>query len=238
MPWNVVRRNTVDSTNEVAKELISGGAEPWTAIVAKKQVGGKGRYGRRWVSPRGGLYVSALVQEELSKIPLLSLAAGIAVVDALRSLGLSPTMKWPNDVLVDDAKVAGVLVEGLVRAETYWAIIGIGINTDIPLEELPPQLRGRATTLRHLLGMRVNNESLLAALLEALESLYPMPGTEGQVVSRYRDLCSTLGREVVVETSSGRVRGRAVEISPEGFLILETGEGERREIAEGSIVES
>jgi BirA family biotin operon repressor/biotin-[acetyl-CoA-carboxylase] ligase len=238
MRWNLIRRETVDSTNEVAKDLIARGAEPWTVVLADRQVEGKGRFGRKWSSPRGGLYASVIVQEDLSRLPLVSLAAGVAVVEALTPLGLKPTLKWPNDVLVEGAKVAGILVEGLVRPDAYWAVIGIGINSDVPLDDLPPQLTSRATTLRHLLGRRVDNESLLESLLKALRRWYPSPGKEMELLSRYRALCSTLGSDVVVETGSKRLRGRALDVSAEGLLILETETGERVEVSEGSILEA
>lgn len=235
MDWKVLRRDVVTSTNEVAKELVAEGTEPATVVVAAKQIAGRGRFGRRWASPRGGLYVSAILREELRQLPLLSLASALAVVDVLETRGLQATLKWPNDVQVGDAKVAGILVEGIVVAEGYWAVVGIGINSDVYVEDLPVDLEGPATTLRHELGRRVDNETLLADILAALEAR--LPGREGgaDLVARYKALCTTLGQDVTIRTAAGTLEGHAVDVDPQGFLILETPEGERVEVAEGTV---
>ncbi|MFQ5837745.1 MAG: biotin--[acetyl-CoA-carboxylase] ligase [Thermoplasmata archaeon] len=237
MSWNIIRLDTVDSTNEVAKILVSEGVESRTVVVAQKQVEGRGRFGRSWSSPRGGLYVSIIVREELSRLPLITLAAGVAVVQALQAAGLKATIRWPNDVLIRDAKAAGILVEGLVGPEAYWAIVGIGINSDFSLEDLPPQLRHQTTTLRHELGHRVDNEDLLEGLLKAFQRVYPVTGEQAAVVDLCRQLCSTLGKNVVVDTGSGIIEGRAVDIGPSGYLVVETKTGKRMDVAEGSILE-
>ncbi len=234
-PVRFVRHEVVDSTNEVAKALVAEGASPWTVTVAEKQVEGRGRFGRRWASPRGGLYLSVLLQDELSRLPIISIAAGLSVVDAFRSLHLEATLKWPNDVLVGGRKVAGVLVEGVVGPHEYWAIVGIGINSDFPKDALPSKLSADATTLRHELGRRVDNESLLQELVGSLRENYPAAGTEERVVARYRTQCSTIGREVRVKTRRGILEGRAVDVDTSGFLILETEEGKSVVVAEGSI---
>ncbi|MEE9236272.1 MAG: biotin--[acetyl-CoA-carboxylase] ligase [Thermoplasmata archaeon] len=236
MIGNIVRRDVVDSTNEVAKELVAEAVAPWTVVVAEKQVEGRGRSGRAWVSPRGGLYLSVIVQEDLQRLPMISLTAGVAVVDTLRDQALKATIKWPNDVLIGGAKVAGVLVEGIVGPQTYWAIVGIGVNSDFALEALPRQIRENATTLRHELGGRVDNELLLQSILDSFQSSYPAPGEERSVVARYNEVCSTLGKEVRVETNRGIVNGKAVEVGASGFLMLETKNGQRMELAEGSIL--
>ncbi|MFQ5920257.1 MAG: biotin--[acetyl-CoA-carboxylase] ligase, partial [Thermoplasmata archaeon] len=88
MSWKLVRRKTVDSTNDEAKALIVEGSAPWTVIVAEKQVAGKGRHGRSWASPRGGLYLSVILPQDLDRLPLLSMAASLAVVEALDAWGL------------------------------------------------------------------------------------------------------------------------------------------------------
>ncbi len=235
MSSRLVRRDVVDSTNEVAKNLVAEGTPPWTVVVANKQVEGRGRFGRRWVSPRGGLYVSVAVREDLDRLPIISLSAGLAVVDVLRELSLESTLKWPNDVLIRGAKVAGILVEGLVGPDAYWGILGIGINSNVPLERLPPEFAGRTTTLRHELSEEVDNELLLETLLSLLQRGYPAPGEEDRIVARYRGVCSTLGRWVKVETSQGILEGRAVDISPTGFLLLEAKEV-TVEVSEGIIL--
>ncbi len=225
----------MDSTNEVAKAVLAEGAAPWTVVVAEKQVEGKGRFGRRWASPRGGLYLSVILQEDLSRLPIISLVGGLAVVDALRALGVEATLKWPNDVLVGRAKVAGVLAEGVVGLEAYWAILGIGINSDFALDALPRRIRLETTTLRQELGKRIDNDALLETVLESLREDYPAVGAEKRAIARYREMCSTLGKNVTVETATGVVEGRASGVNDSGFLLVETKKGYVVEVADGSI---
>ncbi len=127
-------------------------------------------------------------------------------------------------------------MEGIVGAETYWAIIGIGVNTNVTLEALPEGLREGATTLRDALGEKVDNEALLKGLLDALTTAHPAVGKEEAVSRRYREICSTLGRKVKVETADGMLEGKAVDVDASGFLRLQTKEGVV-EVAEGTIVE-
>ncbi|MEE9267876.1 MAG: biotin--[acetyl-CoA-carboxylase] ligase [Thermoplasmata archaeon] len=231
----LIRRSVVDSTNEEAKTLIAEGAAPWTVVVADKQVAGKGRFGRRWVSPRGGLYLSVILQEALERTPLLSMAASLAVAEALEAWDLPVTVKWPNDVQVGGGKVAGILVEGLVGEEGYWVVVGIGVNSDIPRDKLPKQLDMPATTLRRELGRPVDNEELLLRLLAALRDQLRNLRDPSKVVQAYRDRCTSLGRDVVVQTREGVLRGRAMTIRASGALVLRRPSGEEVEVIDGTV---
>ena len=232
----LIRRTVVESTNEEAKTLIAEGAAPWTVVVADKQVAGKGRFGRRWASPRGGLYLSVILQESLERIPLLSMAASLAVAEALEAWDLPVSVKWPNDVQVGGGKVAGILVEGLVSKEGYWVVVGIGVNSDIPRDKLPRQLDMPATTLRHELGGPVDNEVLLRRLLSALRNLLK-DRDPSEVVQAYRDRYTSLGRDVVVRTREGVLQGRAVTIRESGALVLRRPSGEEVEVTDGTVRE-
>ncbi|MBV9004457.1 MAG: biotin--[acetyl-CoA-carboxylase] ligase, partial [Solirubrobacterales bacterium] len=154
-----VHFRVVDSTNERARELAERGAPHGTLVTAAEQAAGRGRQGRTWNAPRGRAILCSLV---LHKVPrLLPLAAGVAVAEVA---GADARVKWPNDVLVDGRKVAGILVEG--RPQEGWAVLGIGINVAVRPEELPPELRDRAGTL----GLEPDAiEPLLARLLGSLE---------------------------------------------------------------------
>lgn len=232
----IFRMDTVNSTNEVAKDLIAEGAEPWTVVVAVKQVEGRGRLGRRWVSPRGGLYVTIVNHEALERLPVVSLSAGISIAAVLDGEGITSSLHWPNDVFVGDRKIAGVLTEGLTDPPRYWGIVGIGVNSNSRRDDFPKELRGHVTTMRHELGREVDNDALLDALLGSLRDNYPSQGVEQEVLERYRRRCETLDQDVVIETSKGVVRGRAVDLNPAGFLIVETEGEERVEVAEGTVV--
>lgn len=234
-PWRVERFDAVESTNDAVKARVAEGEAAGLVVVAARQVAGRGRFGRAWASPRGGLYCSFLLKADLDRVPLITLAGGLAVRDALPPLDVSVGLKWPNDVLVDGGKVAGILVEGLVGPEGYWAVVGVGVNSDVPLERIPPRTEMRATTLRHVLGRRVDNPVLLDRILDRYRAHHPYPGQEGEVVDRYREACVTLGRDVVARTPQGTVAGRAVDVSDRGFLLLEMETGKRVEVAEASL---
>ncbi|MFQ5908184.1 MAG: biotin--[acetyl-CoA-carboxylase] ligase [Thermoplasmata archaeon] len=238
MAGRIVRRSVVDSTNDEAKALIAEGAAPWTVVVAEKQVAGKGRFGRSWASPRGGLYLSVVLPQELEKLPLLSMAASLAVAEVLDAWGLSVAVKWPNDVQVGNAKVAGILVEGLVRPGGYWAVVGIGVNSDVPTEKLRGRLDNPVTTLRHELGDRVDNEELRTRLLKAFRAYAERLGDPSSIIEAYQDRCVTLGRNVVIETLTGVVQGKAVAVRGSGALVVRQSDGKEREVTDGTVRES
>ncbi|MFQ5986032.1 MAG: biotin--[acetyl-CoA-carboxylase] ligase [Thermoplasmata archaeon] len=235
MSWKLVRHKAVDSTNDEAKALIAEGAPPWTVIVAEKQVAGKGRHGRSWASPRGGLYLSVILPQEMDRLPLLSMAASLAVAEALDAWGLPVAVKWPNDVQVGGAKVAGILVEGLVRPEGYWAVVGIGINSDVAKERLPRRMDSPVTTLRHELGKAVDNEGLLSRLLAAFQANVDVLENASAIAQAYRGRCVTLGTDVVVETGKGTIQGKAVTIRESGTLVVRVPTGDEVEIADGTV---
>ncbi|MFQ6012233.1 MAG: biotin--[acetyl-CoA-carboxylase] ligase [Thermoplasmata archaeon] len=235
MATRLVRLDAVESTNDEAKALIAEGAEPWTVVIAQKQLRGKGRFGRSWISPRGGLYVSILLRKELEWLPVISMAASLAVGEALASLGLVTSLKWPNDVQVGGAKVAGILVEGLVGPEAYWAIVGIGINSDVSRDRLPGGIDTPATTLREELGGAVDNEELLSRLLRVFRGYVEGLKDPAEIVQAYRDRCATLGRDVVVDTGKGIVRGKAVTIGESGVLVIRQPSGAHVEVADGTV---
>lgn len=208
----ILRLGQVSSTQDALRSLLergeATGATEGTVIVAETQEAGRGRRGRRWRSPRGGLYVSILLHSD----PLLSLMAGLAVARALRDEGIDARLKWPNDVLVGEKKIAGILVEA-VRG---WALVGIGVNvSEVPL---PTATSAEAET-----GREVSLEVLLERILRHLGQ------ARERVLPAYRELCSTIGRRVLVESGVGptrrRLTGLARGVDPLGRLLVEAEEG-------------
>ena len=148
---------TTTSTNDRARELAATGAPHGTLVTAEEQTAGRGRQGRTWVAPAGSSLLLSLVLRETDA--LLPLRAGLAVADLA---GAAALVKWPNDVLLDGRKVAGVLVEA--RPQEGWAVLGIGVNAALDIDELPPELRETAGTLG-----RTDLEAALSELLEHLD---------------------------------------------------------------------
>ena len=185
----------IDSTNERARALAVAGAPHGTVVTAGVQTAGRGRQGRTWTAPPGTALLLSLVVRELD--PLLPLRAGLAVADLA---GAAARVKWPNDVLVDGRKVAGILVEA--RPQEAWAVIGIGINAAVDLAQLPPELRDRAGTL----GRSPDElEPTLIELRGALERRLEEPGAA--VVAALRERDALLGQAVTWAGGAGTGAG-------------------------------
>ena len=196
----VYRFSDVDSTQQRAKHLLDQGEEAGIAVVASQQQHGRGRLHRQWLSPQGGLYLTLVVHPE----DLLSLRAGVAVATALRDLGIPATLKWPNDVLVNDKKIAGILIE-LYGA---YALVGIGVNVDqAPLPS--------ATSLQAEGHLEVSRDQLLNTILCRFQC--------ADVRRQYLQLSATLGHHVRVEQVRGCIEGEAVDVDPQGHLLVAEG---------------
>ena len=228
----ILRYRTVDSTNDVAKLLLDGGLREGGIVVAERQTAGRGRNGRSWASPTGGLYVSIVLTAEPTAVGALSLVAGIPVVQALRHFGVFAGLKWPNDVVFMDKKIGGILGEGVYRGEGFWVVMGMGVNTNLDLEDLPAKIRETATSLRHEVDLFVSNEEFLDFLLGRFEDLYRRfkMGTGDRLLKEYRGLCATIGKDVTMATPKGKVNGRAWDITLSGTLIVMDGAGKKHEV--------
>ena len=198
-----------DSTNERAKELAAGGAPHGTLVSADEQTAGRGRQGRTWTAPPGSAVLMSLVIREPDA--LLPLAAAVAVCEACESLApVECAIKWPNDVWIDERKVAGILVEG--RPREGWAVLGIGLNAAVA--EFPEELRDTAISLPS-----VPPEVALDALLDALERRLAEPPE--RVLEAWRERDALRGRRVRWEGNEGT----AVGVSDSGALLVETSDG-------------
>src|SRR5262249_7148114 len=165
--WRVQRVASTGSTNDDAAALVRAGAPHGTVVVADEQTQGRGRQGRSWGSPPGAnLHLSAVLRPPLPphEAPPLTLAAAVAVCDALRGLGADARIKWPNDVVIDDRKVAGILTESSTRGGGLDAVV-IGIGVNVNWTELAPELAATATSVALAVGRPVDRERLCADLL-------------------------------------------------------------------------
>jgi len=199
----------VDSTNERARALAAGGAPHGTLVTAAEQSGGRGRQGRSWTAPTGrALLCSAVLRDPPRLLPL---AAGVAVAELV---GDGARVKWPNDVLLDGRKVAGILVEG--RPQEGWAVLGIGVNVAAREHDFPPGLRDRAGTL----GLDAADvEPTLARLLDELNQWTAAP--PDLVLEALRDRDALRGRRVRWAGGEGEAAG----VDGDGRLVVATGNG-------------
>jgi BirA family biotin operon repressor/biotin-[acetyl-CoA-carboxylase] ligase len=238
-PLRLLRYGELDSTNDEAKRLADAGAPPWSVIVADSQRAGRGRRGRSWQSPPGNLYLSAILRPSasLAAAAQLGFAAALAVGEALVPR-LPPTSalryKWPNDVLVDGAKIAGILLESSARADqgVAWVVAGIGIN----LASYPQETAYPATSLAALGAIEAAPELLLPGLVGALRAWVRRWEAEGfePVRRAWLERALGLGGSLGVRLPRESVTGRFVDLDRDGALLLETATGPRR-IAAGEI---
>ena len=229
--------DVLESTNETAKELLEPDLEEGLVIWADRQSAGKGRQGRAWASPPGGLYASVLLRPKEPQAWVLGLLAGMPVVKALRHFGVFAGLKYPNDAVYQGRKIAGILSEGVYRRETYHVIIGIGVNTNVDLDRLPPDLQATATTMKREVNLFVANDEFLDYLLSQLDDLYSRyRNTKIEfLIKEYRGQCTTIGKKVSATTSKGTVTGRAYDIAPNGALIIMDEDNAKHEFVEGQL---
>lgn len=214
-------RGEVGSTNTVAEDAARDGVMEGYVVLADRQTGGRGRRGREWRSPEGGVWMSFVLRPDIPPrdAGVVTLAASVAVARALEELGLSPRIKWPNDVLLDDRKVCGILVELQADAEVIsYAVVGVGLNANVV-----PDVDVPATSVAGELGREVDRAELVASVLEGFEEVY----LGDDVLDEWRQRSSTLGREVRIETAGRTVEGRAVGLDPSGALRVDVGGDER-----------
>jgi BirA family transcriptional regulator, biotin operon repressor / biotin---[acetyl-CoA-carboxylase] ligase len=233
----------IDSTNRVAMELGSAGEPEGTLVLAEEQTAGHGRAGRTWHSERGtGLYFTLLLRPRLApaQAPLLTMLAGLSAHAAIQGLtGLTPELKWPNDLLVNGKKVGGILTE--MHAEpsvVRFVIVGIGINVN--QEKFPLELASIATSLRRESGKMNYRLELLVRLLTQFESDYNRFLREGPsfVVERFQSVSNfAKGRRVRVETGAESYVGTTAGLSPEGLLLVAKDNGAVLTVIAGDVSE-
>ncbi|MDQ7820037.1 MAG: biotin--[acetyl-CoA-carboxylase] ligase [Armatimonadota bacterium] len=226
----VVVLDRVGSTNDRAREMADAGAPEGTAVIARVQTAGRGRRGRRWLSPPGGLWMSVVLRPGLpvAQWPLVGFAVALATADAAAATaGVRAALKWPNDVVVGDSKLAGVLVEAAGSA----AVAGVGVNANLDVDALPAEVRQDATSLRSLTGSDVDLALLAADVLSRCEEYYDLLHQDpAAVVAAWRRRSATLGRRV--RTGGAReVEGVAEDVDDTGALVIRTAAGRVRVVA-------
>ncbi|NJE53657.1 biotin--[acetyl-CoA-carboxylase] ligase [Thermococcus sp. 21S9] len=226
MEWRIIRLTEVSSTNDYAREIAEDVPEG-TVVVAKRQTSGRGRKGRNWASPEGGLWMTAILKPRSSPehVPKLVFIGALAVVDTLARYGIPAEIKWPNDVLVDGRKIAGILSECKLNS---FALLGIGLNVN---NRVPEELRDSAVSMAELLGGEPEVERVLDALLRSLSYWYSLfkSGRHGEILRSVRTRSAVIGKDVVIlEDGEIVIRGRAVGIDDSGALLVDTGESVER----------
>ncbi|ASJ07342.1 biotin--[acetyl-CoA-carboxylase] ligase [Thermococcus pacificus] len=225
--WKIIHLNEVDSTNEYAKRIAADSPEG-TVVVAKRQTAGKGRKGRSWASPEGGLWLSVVFKPPRLD-PRFVFVGALAVVDTLVDFGIASGIKWPNDVWAGERKIAGILTEG--KGNEY-TIMGIGINVNNPI---PEELRESATSMFQLLGREVPLEKVLERLLFHLSGWYRVfLERPDLLMAKVREKTFILGRTVRVIRDGRELIGRAMDVLDDGSLLLDAA-GQLKRILYGDV---
>jgi BirA family biotin operon repressor/biotin-[acetyl-CoA-carboxylase] ligase len=230
------------STNDVIEKLARDGVKEGVAVFAESQTKGRGRLGRKWLSPaRKGLWFSVLLRPDLrpQDATQLTVASATALVRAIRSLaGVKPQIKWPNDVLLNGKKVAGILTELSAELDHIkYVILGIGVDVNLAANEFPVDLRKTATSLKAESGKAVSRPALAVALLRELDHEYAriQSGHFADVADEWESLCATIGQNIVIRTGERQIRGRAESLGEDGALLLRTEHGHLERIVGGDV---
>jgi BirA family biotin operon repressor/biotin-[acetyl-CoA-carboxylase] ligase len=230
------------STNDVVEKLARDGVKEGVVVFAESQSRGRGRLGRRWLSPaQKGIWFSVLLRPDLhpQEATQLTVASATALARAIQLVtGLQPDIKWPNDILIRGRKVAGILTELSAELDhVKYIILGIGVNVNLNAGEFPPELRKLATSLKAEAGRPVSRPDLAVAILRELDGDYTRVGA-GQfaaVADEWAGRCSTLGHDVVIRVGDRQLRGRAETLGEDGALLLRTDHGHLERVMGGDV---
>ena len=232
----------IDSTNVQACRLGDDGGSDGLVVIADRQTSGKGRMGRQWESPGGvNLYASILLRPPILpfEAPKLTFLSAVAVCHAItRCTGLQPTVKWPNDILLQGAKVAGLLNE--MSSETdqvHYVVLGIGVNLNMRQEQFPKDLRYPATSLFMVSGQIVSRLDFTRALLHEIDALYQTYLKQGSkpIMSAWTELCDLTGKAVQVDCNNRQIAGVMVGLAEDGALLVKAATGKIESIYAGDV---
>jgi len=230
------------STNDIVEKLARDGVAEGSVVFAETQTKGRGRLARKWLSPaRRGLWFSVLLRPHLrpQEATQLTVASATALRRAIQAqTGLSPEIKWPNDVLINGRKVAGILTELSAELDRVkHVVLGIGVNVNSNPGDFPPELRKLATSLKIETGKPVARAELAVAILKELDRDYARltGGDFSAVADEWEAHGTTLGREIMIRTGDRSIRGRAESLGEDGALLLRTEHGHLERIIGGDV---
>ncbi|MBM4762100.1 biotin--[acetyl-CoA-carboxylase] ligase [Bacillus sp. B15-48] len=230
---HIHHEDIVDSTQKVAHRLASDGVIEGTVVVAEEQTLGRGRLDRKWYSPKyTGVWMSIILRPRLplQKAPQLTLVTAVAVVEAIEEVtGISPQIKWPNDILINGKKVTGILTELQADSDRINAvIIGIGMNVNQQQADFPEEINHIATSLAIESGQTISRAALIQAVFARLEKLYLTYTKNGfyPIKLLWESYALSIGKKIIARTITGDITGKAVGITDEGVLKIEQADGQ------------
>ncbi len=237
----IIRLEEVESTNTLVMDTPHYLDNHGLVVIAAHQSGGRGRVGRKWASlPGTQLQFSVVLHPPLSReeVPVISLVAGLAVGKSLAVLpGLRPLLKWPNDVFLGPGKVCGILVEMKVAGAAPRVVVGIGLNCLGAPRDFPPEVRALVTTVSHETGGPVDMERLFADVLASLQREYDrlVAGQKSALLDEWSAMAGLAGRPLRYPAPEGLLPGKALGLTEEGYLLIETPSGATHVHASGEL---
>ena len=239
MKWEKILKNESSSSMDEVRHLALNSAQEGTVVRVSRQLSGRGRRGREWTSPDGGLYFSVLLIPDwpLEDISKMTLMIAVAVCEGLQEFSdIQAQIKWPNDLLINGKKIAGILMESEIKGKSLEHMIaGVGININTEKNMLPSE----AVSLREIVDKEYDLQGLLDMILARIEYWYEDIAKDGfdQMLNRWRELAGILGQEVQAESAQGLIKGIAMDISKNGGLLIKKDNGEMVEVISGEIVQ-
>lgn len=242
-PWRdtLLWYEQTDSTNTRAKALAKDGAPHGTVLVAGAQTGGRGRMGRSFLSPAGGVYLSVILRPACTPDKLMHLTCATAVAGCRaveKACGFSPDIKWTNDLVVGKKKLGGILTELAVdgNGNVDHAIVGIGINCCQKEDDFPAEIRHMATSIQAVTGNPCSVAKLTASLIEALwETDGCLLSEKSEIMDAYRQKCITLGKDISVVSGGSVSYGTALDLDEDGGLLVRFSDGSEKIVASGEV---
>lgn len=232
---SIVYYPSVPSTMDLARRLAEEGTPEGTVILCDEQTQGRGRQGRRWLaSPSSSILMSVIFRPTIGQLPQINMLGSLSIVKAIEKVtGIRPSIKWPNDVLIDGRKVAGVLLENVLEGEVLQAaILGVGLNVSLDVSAYP-EISSIATSLTAQSGREFQRDDVLRALLIEMDSLYQAIRKNEDVYRRWLPYVETVGKTVRIKTGESVEEGLAQSVNPDGSITLRRADGSLVNIATG-----
>ncbi|MDL1967568.1 MAG: biotin--[acetyl-CoA-carboxylase] ligase [Deltaproteobacteria bacterium] len=239
---NIIYLKETDSTNTRAKELAAHGASEGTLVIAEKQTNGRGRRGRSWFSPPGdGIYFSLILRPAISpnETPRITLMTAVVLAETLISLmKLKLRIKWPNDILVNEKKLAGILTEISTEMDAVnYIVVGLGLNVNTLFENSSQEIKKSATSILIETGNRTSRVKLIQKFLKLYEQYYDMfkKNNFEPIMNRWRQLADIIGKQIKVDVVGETHIGEVVDVDNDGVLILKDDQGKLQRIFSGDV---
>jgi BirA family biotin operon repressor/biotin-[acetyl-CoA-carboxylase] ligase len=237
---NIYVYDEVMSTNTIAKLFAEEKFEEGTVIISEKQTKGRGRSGKKWESPLGGIWLSLILRPKInqSKSSLITLATGVAVANTIKSFNIDNVeIKWPNDILINEKKVSGVLTEAVAKLNTIeYIVVGVGIDANLDIDIMPKDLQKGSTSISNELNKQIDEVEVIVKFLEEFEKVFLEFTSEKyeNILKEWRRESYSIGKYVNIREPFGKsFDGYIVGINKEGVLIVEKADGTLEKVLSG-----